>query len=216
MWRGTRQDARVTGPALQRSLGPVTLWGLGVGYVISGEYFGWNLGLPVAGSVGMLAATLFVTLLYATFVPCYAELAAALPHAGGAFVYATRALGPGFGALAGYAQAIEFVFAPPAIAMAIAAYVAQRAPGVDPRAIAAAAYVTFTALNAWGVRQAARFELVVTVLAVAELLVFVAVALPAFDSSAFLRDPLPGGASGAFEALPFAIWFYLGLEGLAN
>ncbi|HWA97964.1 MAG TPA: hypothetical protein VG713_05705, partial [Pirellulales bacterium] len=30
---------------LHKSLGPVRLWGLGVGYVISGDYFGWNLGL---------------------------------------------------------------------------------------------------------------------------------------------------------------------------
>jgi ethanolamine permease len=42
----------VSGPAgaakpaeLERTLGPVTIWALGVGYVISGMYFGWNLGL---------------------------------------------------------------------------------------------------------------------------------------------------------------------------
>ena len=27
--------------SLQRTAGPVLLWGLGVGYVISGDYFGW-------------------------------------------------------------------------------------------------------------------------------------------------------------------------------
>ena len=46
---------------LKRTLGPVMLWGLGVGYVISGEYFGWNLGLPLGGTYGMLIATLLVT-----------------------------------------------------------------------------------------------------------------------------------------------------------
>jgi hypothetical protein len=30
---------------LKRTLTPAMLWGLGVGYVISGMYFGWNLGL---------------------------------------------------------------------------------------------------------------------------------------------------------------------------
>ena len=40
-------------PQLRRTLGPVMLWGLGVGYVISGEYFGWNLGLPLGGTYGM-------------------------------------------------------------------------------------------------------------------------------------------------------------------
>ena len=42
---------------LQRTLGPVVIWGLGVGYVISGMYFGWNLGLPAGGPYGMLVAT---------------------------------------------------------------------------------------------------------------------------------------------------------------
>ena len=71
---------------LKRSLGPVTLWGLGVGYVISGEYFGWNLGLPIGGSYGMLAATLMVTLMYVCFILSYTELACALPRAGGAWL----------------------------------------------------------------------------------------------------------------------------------
>lgn len=206
----------MTNTGLKKTLGPFALAGLGIGYVISGEYFGWNLGLPLAGTYGMLAATVLVTLMYAAFVPAYAELACAMPNAGGAFVYAGRAFGPFTASIAGYAQAIEFVFAPPAIAMAIAAYVAQRFAWADPRIVAAAAYVAFTALNAWGVRQAARFELMVTLLAVLELLVFVAVALPSFDVEAFTRDALPNGVAGAFHGLPFAIWFYLAIEGLAN
>jgi ethanolamine permease len=67
--------------ALQRTLGPVMLWGLGVGFVISGEYFGWNLGLPVAGSYGMMAATAVVTVMYVTFILSYTELACAIPRA---------------------------------------------------------------------------------------------------------------------------------------
>lgn len=208
---------RVTEPqGLKKSLGPFALWGLGVGYVISGEYFGWNLGLPLAGTHGMLVATLAVTVMYAAFVLSYAELACALPRAGGAFVYCTRAFGPHVGAAAGFAQMIEFVFAPPAIAMAIAAYVSQRYGGLDTRLVAIFAYVIFTALNAWGVKQAATFEIVVTVLAAAELLLFVGVTLPAFDAAAFSTDPLPNGISGIFSALPFAIWFYLAIEGVAN
>jgi ethanolamine permease len=203
-------------PGLKRSLGPLALWGLGVGYVISGEYFGWNLGLPRAGTYGMLAATLVVTVMYAAFVLSYAELACAIPKAGGAYVYCARAFGPRIGSLAGFAQMIEFVFAPPAIAMAIAAYVSQRFAALDPRLVAIGAYITFTALNAWGVKQAATFELVVTVLAVGELLLFVGIALPSFDAEAFSRDPLPNGWTGAFSALPFAIWFYLAIEGVAN
>lgn len=202
--------------SLKRTLGPVSLWGLGVGYVISGEYFGWNLGLPLAGSLGMLIATLLVTLMYVAFVLSYAELACALPRAGGAFVYALRAFGPFWAFMVGLAQLVEFVFAPPAIAMAIGAYLSQRYTFLDPRAAAALSYLVFTLLNAWGVRQAAVFELLVTALAVAELLLFAAITLPSFDPQAFMIDPLPHGLYGVLEALPFAIWFYLAIEGVAN
>jgi ethanolamine permease len=203
-------------PQLRRTLGPISLWGLGVGYVISGEYFGWNLGLPLGGAYGMMAATAAISVLYLTFVFSYAELACAIPRAGGAFVYCTRGLGPFWGCLAGVVQIVEFVFAPPAIAMAIGAYLSQRWTGLDPRAAAVAAYLVFTALNAWGVRQAALFELVITILAVAELLLFIGVVAPAFEMASFQRDPLPAGWSGAFACLPFAIWFYLAIEGVAN
>ena len=66
---------------LSKSLGPLMIWGLGVGYVISGEYFGWNLGLIEGGPYGMLVATLIVTILYICFTLSYAELACALPEA---------------------------------------------------------------------------------------------------------------------------------------
>ncbi|NUO54403.1 MAG: ethanolamine permease, partial [Polyangiaceae bacterium] len=85
---GEASGAVQSGTELKRTLGPLMLWGLGVGYVISGMYFGWNLGLKEGGPYGMLAATLLVTLMYVTFVLGYAELSCAMPRAGGAFIYA--------------------------------------------------------------------------------------------------------------------------------
>ena len=98
------------------------LWGLGVGYVISGMYFGWNLGLEKGGTLGMAVATTFVIIMYLCFTFSYTELACAIPKAGGAFDYGLRALGKNWGFFAGMAQNIEFIFAPPAIAFAIGAY----------------------------------------------------------------------------------------------
>src|SRR5204863_8046002 len=60
------------------------------------------------------------------------------------------------------------------------------------------------------------FELVVTIAAVGELLLFCGVTAPHFDAAAFARDGLPHGWGGAFACLPFAIWLYLGIEGVAN
>ena len=201
---------------LRKTLGPVMIWGLGVGYVISGMYFGWNLGLPEGGPYGMIVATAAVTVLYVCFVLGYAELACALPRAGGAFVYTSRAFGPHVGFLGGVAQLVEYALAPPAIAFAIGSYIHQVAPAIPILVTAIVAYVLFTIVNIVGVRLSAAFELVLTVLAVIELGIFGAVVLPHFSWHAFSADALPNGWGGALAALPFAIWFYLAIEGIAN
>ena len=212
--QAARYSAAVT--QLTRTLGPVMIWGLGVGYVISGAYFGWNLGLPEGGPYGMLAATIGVTVLYATFVLGYAELSCALPRAGGVFVYTSRAFGPQVGFVGGIAQLVEYVLAPPAIAFAIGSYVNQTHPDLPILGVAVVAYIVFTIVNIIGVKISAVFELVLCVIAVIELCVFGVIALPHFSWDKFSADALPHGWSGAFAAIPFAMWFYLAIEGIAN
>jgi len=192
------------------------LWGLGVGYVISGMYFGWNLGLEQGGTLGLAIAAFFIIIMYVTFTFSYAELACAVPKAGGAFDYANRALGTGAGFIAGMAQNIEFIFAPPAIAFAIGAYFNLFFPQIPILTIAIFAYILFTALNISGVKAAALFELVITILAVAELLLFAGITLPHFDIKNLQQNAFPHGWQGVFAAIPFAIWFFLGIEGVAN
>ncbi len=192
------------------------LWGLGVGYVISGMYFGWNLGLEKGGTLGLAIATLFIIILYVTFTFSYSELACAIPKAGGVFDYASRALGKDVGFIAGMAQSIEFIFAPPAIAFAIGAYFNLIFPQFEILWIAITVYVIFTLLNMYGVQAAAVFELIVTLLAVVELLIFAGVTLPHFHAENLTHNALPNGYLGIFAALPFAIWFFLGIEGVAN
>jgi ethanolamine permease len=202
--------------ALPRTLTPLMLWGLGVGYVISGMYFGWNLGLPIGGAGGMLVATVLVVALYTCFTFSYAELACAIPRAGGVHEYATLAFGPKVGLLAGLAQWVEFLFAPPAIAAAIGAYLHIFLPQWSVLGIAATVYLVFTLLNLLGVRAASLFELIITIFAVGELLLFAGLTLPHFSWQAFRLNAWPHGWQGAWSALPFALWFFLGLEGLAN
>lgn len=192
------------------------LWGLGVGYVISGMYFGWNLGLEQGGTFGLLIATFFIIIMYACFTFSYTELACAIPRAGGAFDYADRALGKDWAFIAGMAQNIEFLFAPPAIAFAIGAYFNLFFPQIPILAIAIFAYLLFTGINILGVKAAALFELVVTILAVSELLLFSGITLPHFSWARFTHNGFPHGWAGAFAATPFAIWFFLAIEGVAN
>jgi len=192
------------------------LWGLGVGYVISGMYFGWNYGLMEGGTLGLAIATFFIIILYVTFTFSYTELACAIPKAGGGFDYATRALGKDWGFVAGMAQNIEFIFAPPAIAFAIGAYFNLFFPQLPILSIAIFSYIIFTGLNIYGVKAAAIFELFITILAVGELLLFSGITLPHLDTKNLQHNAFPHGWSGVFAAIPFAIWFFLAIEGVAN
>ncbi len=202
--------------SLKKSLKPFALWGLGVGYVISGMYFGWNLGLEKGGTYGLAIATFFIMLMYICFSFSYAELACSIPKAGGVFDYAGAAFGKHFGFVAGLAQVIEFVFAPPAISFAIGAYFNAFFPSIPPTIIAVIAYLIFTGLNIYGVKAAANFETLVTVFAVAELLLFCGLTLPHTRVSNFSLNAFPNGWGGVLAAIPFAIWFFLGIEGVAN
>ncbi|MCC9166552.1 ethanolamine permease [Pontibacter harenae] len=200
---------------LKKVLRPIHLWAIAVGLVISGEYFGWNYGWAVSGTVGFLVATLLITVLYVTFIFSFTELSASIPHAGGPFAYAYRAFGPIGGFVSGYATLVEFLFAPPAIAFALGSYVHFLYPSIPVLYTALASYLVFIGINLLGIKESAIFSLVVTLLAVGELLLYMGLVAPHFKVATFLADPLPFGYAGIFAALPFAIWFYLAIEGVA-
>jgi ethanolamine permease len=214
------------GPAtqheLRQSLGTWQLWGIAVGLVISGEYFGWSYGWASAGTLGFVVTSIFVAAMYTTFIFSFTELTTLIPHAGGPFAYARYAFGPAGGYLAGAATLVEFVFAPPAIALAIGAYLHVQYPGIEPKHAAVAAYLVFMALNIVGVQIAAAFELFVTLLAIFELLVFMGVVSPGFRWENFAKGGWAGSDhfsigtfAGIVSAIPFAIWFFLAIEGVA-
>src|SRR5216684_3622312 len=97
--------------ALKKPMGVLHIWALGVGVVITGEYFGWNPGLKEAGPLGMLLASLFVCALYMMWVLALSELSVALPFAGGPLAYGRRAVGPWLGFVMGWSMFLEALFA---------------------------------------------------------------------------------------------------------
>lgn len=200
---------------LKKALTAIHLWAISVGLVISGEYFGWNYGWGVAGTVGFLIATLIITIMYITFIFSFTELTTSIPHAGGPFAYSYKAYGQIGGLIAGYATVIEFVFATPAIAFALGSYVHFLYPIIPVLHTAIVSYIIFTLINLLGIKESAIFSLVVTLLAVLELLVFIGIVAPHFKMDNFTHDAFPLAWSGLFAALPFAIWFYLAIEGVA-
>jgi ethanolamine permease len=200
---------------LKKVLGPFHLWGMAVGLVISGEYFGWSYGWSVAGTGGFLVATLLVATLYTALIFSFTELTTSIPQAAGPFAYAGKAFGRWGAILAGLTCLIEFLFAPPAIAFALGSYTHFIFPSISVLQGAISIFMIFCFLNLWGVKQTLNFELVITVIAVLELVVFLILVLPHFQWSYFWKDPFPKGVSGIFSSIPYAIWFFLAIEGVA-
>lgn len=199
---------------LKKTLSPFQLWAIIVGMVISGMYFGWNNALAFVGPVGFIVAIAVVTLFYTAFMFSYAELATAIPDAGGSSEYATRAMGRFGGFFAGFSSIVEFLFATPAIAISIGAYIHFIVPVVPIIPAALVAYGIFVIINCGGVKTAAIIETVVTIVAIVGLIIFAGASFTHIDTTKIIgQNAFRGGFKGIFNAIPFAIWFYLAAEG---
>ncbi len=204
--------------------GWVLLAGLGVAYVISGDFAGWNFGLGEGGWGGLLVATIVMAVMYLFMVLGLAELSSTISTTGGGYAFARRAMGPWGGFLTGTAILIEYAIAPAAIANFIGAYV-NSLIGLDGWYVYLFFYVVFVGLHLYGVGEALRLMFAITAIAVLALAVFVVAAALQFDPSNLSDIPadpdaigsstfLPFGAIGIWAALPYAIWFFLAIEGV--
>lgn len=209
------------------SAGWLLLAGLGVSYVVSGDYSGWNFGLGQGGFGGLAIATVVIAGMYLALVLGMAELSSALPTAGGGYTFARRALGPWGGFATGTAILIEYSIAPAAIATFIGAYVQSLGLfGItNGWWVYLAAYALFIGIHLSGVGEALKVMFVITAIALVGLLIFAVAAAGQFDvhnltniavdaGAAGASSFLPHGYLGIWAAIPFAIWFFLAVEGV--
>ena len=176
-------DAYMNRRTLRRgSAGWLLLTGLGVAYVVSGDFSGWNIGLSKGGFGGLAVATVLMGAMYACLVFALAELSAILPTAGGGYGFARRALGTWGGFLTGTAILIEYILAPAAISIFIGDYVESLGLfGLESGwPVYLVCFALFIGIHLWGVGEALRFSLVVTAIAVAALVIFALGALTDF------------------------------------
>jgi ethanolamine permease len=223
-----KDEAYFAERALKRVAGPWKLWAMGVAAVISGAFSGWNFGLGVGGFGGLTVATLIITAMYLLLCLSLAEMSTALPHTGGAYSFARTSMGPWGGFVTGMAENMEYVFTPAVIAFFAGSYLKAVFAGTVLGALPdpiwwGILYAVFIGLNVLGAHLSFRFAFGITVIAIAVLLIFFGAALPRVDLGKYLFDiaPAPGGsrafpfgAGGVVMALPFAVWFYLGIEEL--
>ncbi|EJN8557865.1 ethanolamine permease [Vibrio alginolyticus] len=202
--------------------GWILLAGLGVSYVISGDFAGWNFGITQAGWGGFLIAAIAMAVMYFTLVLSLAEMSAAIPAAGGGYSFARQAMGPTGGFFTGLSVLIEYALAPAAIVIFIGSAVNELV-GIDGPVVYALFYAVFIAIHMAGVGEALKVMMVISGLAVLAILITAAVLIGHFDvnnlfdiapATAQATEILPFGWYGVWAALPFAMWLFLAVEGV--
>ena len=216
---------------LRRHAGVVSLWALGVGAVISGEYYGWNFGLSTGGFGGLLVAAAIMAVMYYCLVYSIAEMSPALPHTGGAYSFARSAMGPWGGFLTGLAENMEYVITPAVVVGAMGLLMQTIVVGLFDVGGKFAAdgtvtsiawwnslpfwwlvfYVIFVGVNIIGIEATMRFTVTITVLSLAVLAFFFIASLVSgkFDSSVWTNIPKGGGdvplVGGGGPWFPFGV-----------
>jgi ethanolamine permease len=220
--------------ALRRHAAFWSLWSLGVAAVISGDFYGWNLGLDAGGFGGLLIASVIIAAMYYGLCFSIAEMSPALPHTGGAYSFARSSMGPWGGFITGLAENMEYVITPAVVVSAMGFLMHDIVQGLAsissepwwnrPLKWMAVFYVIFVAINILGIEATMRFTVAVNFVALGILAVFFVAVLVSgkLDTSLWTNikpDPgassfLPHGLAGIFPAIPFAIWFFLAIEEL--
>ncbi|HHF3146497.1 TPA: amino acid permease [Vibrio diabolicus] len=169
--------------------GWILLAGLGVSYVISGDFAGWNFGIAQAGWGGFLIAAIAMAVMYFTLVLSLAEMSAAIPAAIVIFI------GSAVNELVG-------IDGPVVYALFYAVFIAIHMAGVG---------------EALKVMMVISGLAVLAILMTTGVLIGHFDVNNLFDiapATAQATEILPFGWYGVWAALPFAMWLFLAVEGV--
>ncbi len=215
--------------SLRRSAGVWGLWGLAVAAVISGDFSGWNFGIGYAGFGGMVIAFALLVFMYYGMMFSIGEMSSAMPHTGGAYSFARASMGPWGGFVTGLAETIEYVATTAVIVYFSAGYADSITSTLFDLSFPSwlwwiSLYTLFIGLNAAGAAISFKFAITVSIISLTILMVFsVMAAFSGLFSWDKLFDIVPDPGQTAFLphgwipilfALPYAMWFFLGIEEL--
>ncbi len=221
---GTHELIRGLGPWAAASIVVGTTIGTGI-FIVPGDM------ARAAGSVGIVMLAWIVGgALSLCGALSAAELAAALPEAGGGYIWVTRAFGSAWGFLGGWTNAmlgtpvsiatisagllrfIGFFF--PALAAQITEWHGFRFTWAQPLAVLA--IVIVTAINYLGVRLGGRIQVALTILKVGAILAVIVIAFAFGHGSAenlstqSSTAAAPAVLAGLLTAMVGALWAYDG------
>ena len=203
------------GPRLRRSLGPVHLVALGVGAIVgTGIYTLIGVGADRAGPAVLISFAI-AGLVCACVALCYGELASMMHASGGAYTYSYAALGELVAWMIGWALILEYSVVCAAVAVGWSGYAVsflasaglnlppQLAAGPDAGGVinlpAILILFAVAGLLCLGTRESAAVNSALVGLKIVALVLFIGLALPAFNGAHF--EPfMPHGFSPTTDA----------------
>ncbi|MEA2291115.1 MAG: ethanolamine permease [Solirubrobacteraceae bacterium] len=212
---------------LSKVLGPVHIWGLGVGIVLVGEYMGWNFAVEKGGMFGALMAAWLVGILYTCVAMIDSEVTSTVAAAGGQYTQAKHMIGPLMAFNVGLFLVLEYTMLEAADANVmsyLATTVATRlgyTGTVNQYAFIVLAVMVLAFLNYRGVLATLSINFIITAIAFIAILVLF-VGSRGWEPNATMHmagltgdatNGLPYGWLGVLAALQFGMWYYLGIEG---
>jgi APA family basic amino acid/polyamine antiporter len=219
---------------LKRSIGTFQLTMFGVGATVgTGIFFVMSQAVPEAGP-GVIVSFLIAGLAAGLAALCYAELASAVPVSGSSYSYAYTTMGEAVAVGVAACLLLEYGVSTAAVAVSWSGYLNKLLSNVFgcelPHAVSAAPWesrpgcvnlpaIILIAMCALllirGASESARLNAIMVVIKLVVLLMFVVVALTAFDVSR-LRDFAPFGVSGIGSAAGTIFFSYIGLDAVST
>lgn len=205
---------------IDKILGPMHVWALGVGIVLVGEFMGWNFTIARGGSIGSIIAVWTVAIMYIAIVMMTNEMSSVMPESGGQYTMAKFLLGPLAAFNVGLMAVLEYAMLEAADVVVVGDILQSLSPDLNVLPFIILSIVFLTWMNYRGVYATLTLNFIITAIA------FISVLVLLFSTSFYdphttlikldkMTNGLPYGFLGVLAAMQFAIWFFLGIEGTA-
>lgn len=213
---GTAAPAAVE--AREVKVGAFSLWMIGVGSFIGGNFIGWPSVL-IGGFGSGLISVVYFGVYFVLLSQVTGELSARFRESGGTYTYSKRIFGPKIGAAAGILHVVKLISANCCMAMAISGYIAAVAADNDWVKLISwiVCYFIFTVLHCYGGYSSIYIQNAVVVLCLIVILLYFFAASRSFnfkDNALGERGWFDGGWEGFVLGFPYGIWFMDGFEEL--